>query len=355
VAAGLGFSAYGLNPGSGLSWGQGDRLGAGDGLPARLAPGPMPLVNAVALAAGAGHGGAIDDQGRAWAWGGNSFGQLGRGNLDPSGSVTQIAFGSRFQAVALGTEHSLWLRTDGLIEAAGFNGVGALGQPDSVYLSQTLVLVPGSEQYTAIAAGNNFSLAVRSDGTLWVWGTNLSGQHGRNPGTSPNIRGTKYQVPGLPNGLRAVAAGNRHALALTSAGEVWAWGEAGNGKLGIGQTSAVWMPPTRVALTGNFVAVACGTEFSLALRDDGVLYAWGIDETGQLGQGAPRGMSNVPLVVPGLPPIRAMDGGWGPLGHTVAVAQDGTVWAWGRNNDGQLGDGTRVDRAAPVRVIGTGP
>ncbi len=350
IAAGYNFSAFGLTLGSGISWGSGDRLGAGDGLPTRLTPGPMPLVNAIAVAAGAGHGGAIDDQGRAWVWGGNSFGQLGTGNLNPLGAVTQNGFGSRYQAVSLGSDHSLWLRTDGLIEAAGYNGNGALAQPDSVYLSQSLLVVPGAAVYTAIAAGNNFSLAVRNDGTTWVWGHNSRGQYGTAPANDGVHRHTPVQVGGLPPGMRAVAAGMAHALALDSAGQVWAWGETANGKLGIGTTSASWAPPTPVALTGHFVAIACGAEFSMALRDDGVLFMWGLDETGQLGQGTPRGMSNVPLVVPGLPPIRDMDGGWGPLGHALAVGRDGTVWAWGRNNDGQLGDGTRIDRATPVRV-----
>jgi len=350
IAAGYDFSALGLRLGSGISWGSGDHLGAGDGMPTRLTPGPMPLVNAIAVAAGAGHGGAIDDQGRGWVWGGNSFGQLGTGNLNPVGAVTQNGFGSRYQAVSLGSDHSLWLRTDGLIEAAGYNGNGALAQPDSVYLSQSLLVVPGAAVYTAIAAGNNFSLAVRSDGTTWVWGHNSRGQYGTAPANDAVHRHTPVQVGGLPAGMRSVAAGMAHALALDSAGQVWAWGETANGKLGIGATSASWAPPTRVVLTGNFIAIACGAEFSMALRDDGVLYMWGLDETGQLGQGRPLGMSNVPLVVPGLPAIVDMDGGWGPLGHALAVGRDGSVWAWGRNNDGQLGDGTRTDRATPVRV-----
>jgi alpha-tubulin suppressor-like RCC1 family protein len=350
IAAGYDFSAFGLNPGSGASWGSSTHLGAGDGLPDRLVAGPMPLVNAIAVAAGSGHGGAIDDQGRAWVWGGNSFGQLGTGNLNPLGTVTQNGFGSRYQAVALGSDHSLWLRTDGRIEAAGYNGNGALGQPDSVYLSQSLLVVPGTATYTAIAAGNSFSLAVRSDGTVWIWGHNSRGQYGTPPANDAVHRHTPVQVSGLPGGIRAVATGMAHSLALDSAGQVWAWGESTNGKLGIGSTTGNWAPATRVSMPGTFVAIACGAEFSLALRDDGVLFAWGIDETGQLGQGRSLGMSNLPLVVPGLPPIRDMDGGWG-LGHALAVGQDGSLWAWGRNNAGQLGDGTRVDRNTPVQVL----
>ena len=350
VAAGYDFSAIAVNPGSGLSWGGFDHLGVCNGAANRLAPGPLPLVNAIAVAAGAGHGGAIDDQGRAWVWGGNSFGQLGTGSLSPACALTQNAFGSRYQALSLGGDHSLWLRTDGRIEAAGYNGTGALGQPSSVYLSQSLLVVPGNATYTAVAAGNFFSLAVRADGTLWVWGSNGRGQYGTAPATDGVHRHTPVQVAGLPVGLRAVAAGSAHALALDNTGQVWAWGETSNGKLGIGSTSASWAPPTRVALSGNFIAIACGAEFSLALRDDGVLYVWGIDETGQLGQGRNLGMSNLPLVVPGLPPIKAMDGGWG-LGHTLAAGRDGSLWAWGRNDAGQLGDGTRVDRNTPVRVL----
>ena len=142
-------------------------------------------------------------------------------------------------------------------------------------------------------------------------------------------------------------------MALDNTGQVWAWGETANGKIGIGPTVGRWAPPTPVQLTGTYTAIACGAEFSLALRDDGVLYAWGQDETGQLGQGRALGMSQVPLAVPGLPPIREMAAGAG-LGHVLAVGRDGSVWTWGRNDSGQLGDGTRTDRATPQQVLPAG-
>lgn len=356
VAAGFGFSLLRSASGPALSWG-GDGNGAlGNGLPIadQTRPAPMPLSRLLAIAAGGGKGAAIDAGGIGLVWGNNGFGELGVGDLDPRNAPTPVigaSPASRYQAVAVGPAHVVWLRTDGRIEAAGFNGVGALGLP-AVYLSMTAVELPGGARHRRIAAGDNFTLAVRDDGSLWGWGSNSSGQLGLDPSTT-NLQGQQHPILYVPHDPQALCAGYRHAMALDRAGGVWAWGETANGKIGIGPTVTRWVPPTPVPLTGVFTAVACGSEFSLALRDDGVLYAWGLDETGQLGQGRTLGMSQVPLAVPGLPPIREVAAGSG-LGHVLAVGRDGSVWSWGRNDSGQLGDGTRTDRATPRQVLPAG-
>ena len=357
VAAGFGFSLLRTASGPALSWGVDGNGSPGNGLPItdQLRPGPMPLSNLQAIAAGGGKGAAIDASGVGLVWGNNGFGELGVGDLDPRNTPTPVVGASpasRYQAVSVGPEHVVWLRTDGRIEAAGFNGVGALGQPSPLYLSMTAVELPGGGRHKLIAAGNNFTLAVRDNGSLWGWGTNNSGQLGRDPSTN-SLQGQQHQVLYVPNDPQALCAGFRHAMALDNTGQVWAWGETANGKIGIGPTVGRWAPPTPVQLTGTYTAIACGAEFSLALRDDGVLYAWGQDETGQLGQGRALGMSQVPLAVPGLPPIREMAAGAG-LGHVLAVGRDGSVWTWGRNDSGQLGDGTRTDRATPQQVLPAG-
>lgn len=356
VAAGLNFSLLRTASGPALSWG-GDGSGSlGNGLPIadQTRPGPMPLSNLRALAAGGGKGAAIDAAGIGLTWGNNGFGELGVGGLDPRNEPTPVVGASpasRYQAVAVGPSHVVWLRTDGRIESAGFNAVGALGLP-TVYLSMTAVELPGGRVHKRIAAGDNFTLAVRDDGTLWAWGLNSSGQMGLDPSTA-NAQGQQHAILYVPNDPAALCAGRRHAMALDATGRVWAWGETASGKIGIGATPTRWVPPTPVPLTGVFTAIACGPEFSLALRDDGVLYAWGQDETGQLGQGRALGMSSTPLAVPGLPPIAEVAAGGG-LGHVLAVGRDGSVWTWGRNDSGQLGDGTRTDRATPQQVLPAG-
>lgn len=357
IAVGYGLSLMRVSQGGTNSWG-GDGAGElGNGLPLadQSRPAPLPLVNLRAIAAGGRKGAAIDANGEGFAWGSNGFGDLGVGSLGDRSFPTPVqgaSAASRYRAVAVAGGHTVWLRTDGRIESAGYNGVGALGLPDTVYLSMSAVELPGGAVHKRIAAGDNLTLAVRDDGTLWAWGSNNSGQLGMDPAAA-NPHGQPHRIPNVPDDPRALCAGFRHVLAVDNAGRVWAWGETSNGKLGIGATAARWAPPTPVPLTGNFIAVACGAQFSLALRDDGQLYAWGMDETGQLGQGRNLGMSQTPLPVPGLPPIREVAAG-GHLGHTLAVAQDGSLWAWGRNDSGQLGDGTRTDRATPIQVLPAG-
>lgn len=179
---------------------------------------------------------------------------------------------------------------------------------------------PGAAVYTAIAAGNFCLLCATTappgSGATTPWGN----MDGRRPITA--CTATRR--------CRWAACRQAYAPWPPAWRMRWHWtapaksgpGRTANGKLGIGATSASWAPPTRVALTGHFVAIACGAEFSMALRDDGVLFMWGWDETGQLGQGVPRGVGAPPLV-PGLPPIREMDGGSGPLGHALEVGSTG--------------------------------
>lgn len=350
VAAGRGHTLVRRADGSLLAWGADGNGELGDGEPRsdRASPGAVALTGAIGVAAAGRKGAAIDASGAGWAWGSNGFGELGIGALDDRSSPAPLDGNRRYRAVSVGSEHVLWLRTDGILEAAGFNGVGALGQPATVYLSMTPLALSTVVSWTQVAAGNNFSLAVRFDGAVFTWGTNTSGQFGRAPDTF-NVPGQLHQILYLPDHPRAIAAGHRHALAIDAAGRLWSWGESRNGKLGHGAPAQAWGVPQRLPLPGTFVAIAAGEEHSLALRDDGVVFAWGLDETGQLGQGRALGMSAVPLQVPGLTRIRAIAAGGG-LGHSVAVAEDGSVWTWGRNDQGQLGRNGRVDSATPAPV-----
>ncbi|MBX3605945.1 MAG: hypothetical protein KF788_11755 [Piscinibacter sp.] len=358
IAAGRQWSLARLNNGTLLAWGE-DAAGTLGNGPAGSGATPGPIAgpsDVVAVAAAYYHGAALTRGGEVWSWGSNGFGELG--NDDNNNAPTPVRLigaspASRYQAISLGTSHTLLLRTDGRLEATGFNGTGALGQPDGVYFVDTALELPGAARYTAIAAGAFFSLALRDDGTLWGFGSNDAGQLGNGFNTPPPVRGMLQQVTAVPNGLRAIAAGTRHALAIDLGGQVWAWGETSNGKLGIGPTVTAWAPPQRVQLSGNFIAVAAGEQHSLALRDDGVVFAWGIDETGQLGQGRSLGASAVPLAVTGLPGRMRSIAAGGALGHSLAVGEDGRVWAWGHNNFGQLGQPTGTSSSnVPVLVPG---
>ncbi|MGI8810769.1 MAG: RCC1 repeat-containing protein [Acidimicrobiales bacterium] len=276
-------------------------------------------------------------------WGWNGWGQSG----DVLGVRMQAAEGARARAdvamVAAGAFHNLSVDADGRVWASGMNTFGQLGDGTTTDRSSP-VLVAGVTGVIAVSAGAYHSLAVRADGSVWAWGWNGFGQLG--DGTTVE-RHMPVQVAGFGalSGVK-VAAGAFHSLALTADGLVRAWGWNGYGQLGNG-TSVDQHVAVEVSGLRGGAGISTGAYHSLALRGDGSVAAWGWNAFGQLGDGTTVDRSR-PVPVPGVTGVVSL--GRGAWFHSMAVAADGEAWAWGWNGFGQLGDGTTVERHAPVRV-----
>jgi len=343
------------------------------------------LTEIVAAAGGSAHSLALRSDGTVWAWGLNSLGELGVGMPSaPSPPVgapsTPLASGEPFPpmtlpgratpvqvsgltdmaAVATGSWHSLALKRDGTVWSWGENGDGLLGDGLTLNLNGVTISpdrwapaqVGGLSDVVAVAPGYGHNLALKADGTVWAWGFNGHGQLG--DGTT-ETRTTPVKISGLA-GVIKIAAGDAHSMAVKRDGTVWVWGSNATGQLGDG-TTADRLSPVQAALTGT-AAVAGGQFHSLALKDDGTVWAWGRDEYGQLGEGTqlPQLSRLGPLQVGGVTGVRKIAAG---STHSLAVKDDGTVWAWGGNTAGELGDGTRnalllPGRSTPAQVSGLG-
>jgi alpha-tubulin suppressor-like RCC1 family protein len=357
IAAGSDFSLARRANGDLYSWGSdaAGTLGAGNGDQTRNVPGSVLTSNIAAVGAGGSHGLAVRGTGEVRGWGYNGFGQLGDGaNLSREGPVSatvDTAGTTEFSdavEVCGGTLHSLVRRSNGTVHAMGSNAFGQLGD-GSITERRRSVPVSGIGTAIAIACSGNHSLALLADGTVREWGLIYQGQ----PGGAPAVeQHTPVAVAGLSNVI-AIAAGPQHSLALRSDGSVWAWGSNVNGKLGDG-TEVDRLTPVATLLTSQITAIAAGYMNSVARRSDGVVLSWGINETGQLGSGSlSPGYRPQPAPVTGLADVVAIAFGTGGLGHGLAVRSNGTVWAWGHNASGQLGNGSTVPfSATPVQVTG---
>ncbi|WP_244237373.1 RCC1 domain-containing protein [Corallococcus llansteffanensis] len=309
------------------------------------------LNGVVAVAAGGYHSLALRSDGTVWAWGANDSGQLGDGTTTRralpvqvpglGGIVAVVAAGSYYASV---DHHSLALRSDGTVWAWGSNATGQLG--DGTTTRRTLpVQVQGLSEVVALAASYKHTLAVKSNGTLWAWGSNVNYQLG--DGTSTN-RLTPIPVPGV-SGIVAVATGNTHSLALRSDGTVWNWGWLFSvQKVELSSYASIQPTPVPVPGLTGVVSLAAGTGHSLALRSDGTLWTWGSNSHGQLGTGNRHGLAN-PTKISGPSGLVAVTAG---DFHSLAVRYDGTLWAWGSNVNGQRGDGNTNSQTSPVQLPG---
>lgn len=291
----------------------------------------------VAISAGGGHTIVLKKDGTVWVWGFNGWGQLGNGAIagerfPTPGLVSSL---SDIKAIAAGDDHSLALKNDGTVWAWGNNWHGQVGDGTDTDKRPSGSQVNGLSNVTAIAAGMAHSLALTKDGSVWAWGYNDDGELG--DGTRKDHL-TPTQIPGLSE-VKAIAAGFHHSLALKEDGTVWEWG---------GQEKARRSTKPRI-LQGlsRIVAISAGGWYSLALKQDGTVWAWGVIANGEEDDHTMNEVINRPVQIKGLTDVIGIAAG---MWHSLAIKKDGSVWAWGRNYYGALGDGTETSRRLPVRA-----
>lgn len=273
---------------------------------------------------------AVKADGTVWGWG--NFGQeeCSVGSEKP---LVPLLSNVKTVAAASGHYHSFAIKNDGTVWGWGSNDHGQLG----INANEDYVTVPikieGLDHVVSVSACVFHTLALKGDGRVWTWGPNWYGQLGNgsyNESKSPLI------VENLA-GVKEVAAGFFHSLALKGDGTVWRWGGFGDStsEFPIKDQSPI---PVRVKTIDQIVAIAAGGSHGAALKDDGTVWTWGYNNEGQLGDGKfVNGCSCEPRMVSGLTDIKAITAGGA---FTLALRKNGTVWAWGSNNYGQLGDST---------------
>jgi alpha-tubulin suppressor-like RCC1 family protein len=304
----------------------------------------------------------LKSDGTVWTWGANFGGKLGIGVATTNWAlvptevhgVSNVDYLNSITAIMGGEVHNVALKSDGTVWAWGSDFVGQLGigttNDQSLPVQVGLNSVPPLTGVTKLGGRPYFSLAVKSDGSIWAWGMNYNGQIGNGTvNTYPNpqvlipVMVSNSQPGGAVNNPVQVSCGYTYGVALLTNGTVWTWGTGPNGELGNGTTGHSYTP---VQVTGlsNVRAISCGWNHTLALKSDGTAWTWGLNNSGELGDGTTLNRS-IPVQVINVSNIVTVSGGdW----HSSALKADGTVWKWGKNDVGQLGLGMTNSSPNPV-------
>ncbi|KJB84805.1 hypothetical protein AZ66_28675, partial [Paenibacillus sp. E194] len=272
-------------------------------------------------------------------------------------------------SLVVGEKNSTYVKADGTLWMWGDNEFGQAGLGTTGGKSSMAMKIANLENVIGVAVGSNHTLALTQDGRVWSWGYGYYGQLGdknRTYSTYP----TPEKVPNLDSVVAVTAVGD-YSMALKKDGTVWRWGGSSSGvepqKLNFTGISAMAQGNPRnagivlksdgivldfqgkqVPGLDGVVAISQGDGFSVALRKDGTVWTWGGNSYGQLGDGTTTNREK-PGMVKGLDEVEAISVG---EYHVIAMKKDGSVWVWGNNRDGQLGDGTKTNKLSPVQLAG---
>ncbi|TDH27774.1 T9SS type A sorting domain-containing protein [Segetibacter sp. 3557_3] len=302
--------------------------------------------NWIAVSAGYASSFAIKSNGTLWAWGRNVLGELGIGTTVSSNVPVQVGVDNRWVSVAANIEHVLALKSDGSLWAWGLNLYGQLGNGATLPVVNPLPVRVGTENnWLSITVGRNHSAALKADGTLWTWGANGSGELGIGTYTNSSV-----PVPVLPNAnnrWKSVFAGGSFTMAVRSDGTLWGWGNNNEGQLGTSNTTYSVPTPVQSGSDNNWVMVQGGGSHTLALKSNGTLWSWGANLSGQLGNGTTSGSNANPV-----PAQVGTDTKWVGIAtgfaHSLGFKSDGTLFGWGNNEKSQLGNGTNTNVLIPM-------
>ena len=320
-------------------WGMGNNPygGLGDGTPFYAYRPKEIITNGVtAVAVGGNHSLFIKSDGSLWAMGGNGYGCLGDGTWVYSTTQPEEIVSNGVVAIAAGYAHSLFVKSDGSLWAMGHNSQGELG--DGTFTSNPPFGINTPEEIVssgviAIAAGYGHSLFLKSDGSLWAMGSNNYGQlgNGSNSEVFPYANNQPEEI--VASNVTAIAAGLGHSLFIKSDGSLWGMGWNRYGELGDGTYAGIHQPKQIVA--SNVTAIAAGEYHSLFLKSDGSLWGMGWNQYAQLGNVTDDLSTNQPQEIVTSNVIAIAAG----TDYSLFLKSDGSLWGMGDDAVGQLGDG----------------
>jgi alpha-tubulin suppressor-like RCC1 family protein len=293
------------------------------------------------------HTAAVKTDGTLWTWGNNTNGRLGDVNaVSRSSPGTTTSGGTDWCTVSAGRYHTAAVKTGGTLWTWGFNACGQLG--DSTVTNRCSPgTVAGGGSWCRVSAGTAHTVAVKSGGTLWAWGCNTTGALGD---ISTTNRSSPVEVAGGFSIWCQVSAGNGSTAAVQTNCCLWTWGSNSVCQLGDGTATSRSSPGAVVGAGTTWCQASAGAAHMAAVKCDGTIWTWGNNASGQLGDSSVTNRSS-PVQVAGSNTLWCQVSAGGS--HTAGVKTDGTLWTWGYNGSGRLGNNTTTNRSSPGAVVGT--
>jgi alpha-tubulin suppressor-like RCC1 family protein len=289
---------------------------------------------------------AIQKNGRAWGWGLNAVGQLGNNSAISKRTPVSVAGAAKtFCQISAGYSFSLAIAKNGRAWAWGINLDGQLGD-NSIISKQTPVSVAGAAKtFCQISAGGGHALAIDKNGKGWGWGYNYNGQLGNN---SYNSQTTPVSFFGGYTFCK-IAAGGYFSLGISKQGRAFSWGANEFGQLGNNNDIGGAVPQSVLGAVKTFCQIAAADSHSLAIDKNGRAWGWGYNNNGQLGDNTITQRLTPVSVAGAAKTFCQISAG---TFHSLAIDKNGRAWAWGRNNEGQLGDNSTISKRTPVSIAG---
>jgi alpha-tubulin suppressor-like RCC1 family protein len=311
------------------------------------------------VSSGGSHTAAIKTDGTLWTWGPGTNGQLGNGVTtgNISTPVTTFAGGTNWKQVSSGGDYVSAIKTDGTLWVWGSGNAGRLGNAQTTNISTPVTTFAGGTNWKQVSAGGDFTAAIKTDGTLWTWG---NGGNGRLGNAQTTNRSTPVTTFAGGTNWKQVSSGRDHTAAIKTDGTLWTWGAgvdnsfASSPLLGTNDTTDRSTPVTTFAGGTNWKQVSAGGFHTSAIKTDGTLWVWGNGASGRLGNANVINRSTPVTTFAGGNNWKQVDCTAPGTNHTAAIKTDGTLWTWGYGGSGRLGNAQTTNRSTPITTFAGG-
>jgi alpha-tubulin suppressor-like RCC1 family protein len=293
------------------------------------------------LTFGAGHTIGKTSNGLLWGWGYGAGGQLLTTNETEPNPI-QLGTSTDWNIVSNGVVNTFAIKNNGTLWGCGNNQYGSLGVNSSTQFITSFQQITTSTNWIKVAPSYFFTIALKSDGTIWAWGQNDEYQLGNSPATAQQL--SPIQVGTATDWVEIASGTSRTAFAIKANGTIWGWGSNPSSIIVAGSSTYTVSTPSQVGTSTDWVKMSVGGSHILAQKQDGTLWAWGGGNA--LGVGGTPSVTNIPQQIS----TDIWENFCAGNGTSFGVKTDGTLWAWGVNTNGQLGDGTSTNRLVPTQI-----